>query len=181
MASFPTTTCPRDGVETNISCSRCGDAICPKCMVYTPVGNKCQGCATIGGPEMFKVERSDIVMGSVVGGIAAVGIGVMAGLLAWTLWNLPFLQGASATIWWIAIAVVNGAGAFAVGEVLRRVVGLKYATSLRVLVAVLGLVFFAAEVVAAAYLAITPTVLNLPSLAGMAIGTYYAMNRFKTH
>ena len=180
MATEHTTICTRDRVETNISCARCGDAICPKCMVYTPVGNKCQGCASIGGPEMFKVGRSDITMGAAIGSIAALGIGVSAGILAWVLWNLPFLQGASATIWWIVIAVLNGAGAFAVGEVLRRIVGLKYANSLRILVAILALVFFAAEIAASAFLFITPIVLNLPSLAGLAIGTYYAMNRFKT-
>lgn len=129
---------------------------------------------------MFKVGRSDIIMGAAIGSIAALGIGVSAGILAWVLWNLPFLQGAPATIWWIVIAVLNGAGAFAVGEVLRRTVGLKYANSLRILVAVLALVFFAAEVAASTFLLITPAILNLPSLAGLAIGAYYAMNRFKT-
>ena len=180
MASdYPTTICARHSVETNIACSRCADPICPKCMVYTPVGNKCEGCATIGGPEMFKVGRNDIIMGAAFGTIAAIGIGVTAGILAWSLWNLPYLQGSSVTIWWIVIAVVNGAGAIAVGEVLRRIVGLKYANSLRILVAALALVFFAAEIAASSFLLITPIVLQLPSLAGLAIGAYYAMNRFK--
>lgn len=180
MATEHTTTiCARHRVETNIACSRCGDPICPKCMVYTPVGNKCEGCASIGGPEMFKVERNDIAMGAAIGGIAAIGIGITAGLLAWVMWIMPFLQGAPATIWWIAIAVLNGAGAYTVGEALRRIVGLKYANSLRILVAILALVFFAAEVSVAAFLFFTPAVLNLPGLAGLAIGAYYAMNRFK--
>ncbi len=32
-------------VETRLTCSNCGDPICPKCMVSTPVGQKCPRCA----------------------------------------------------------------------------------------------------------------------------------------
>ena len=33
------------GVETRLSCSNCGAPICPRCMVSTPVGQKCPECA----------------------------------------------------------------------------------------------------------------------------------------
>src|SRR6266496_1649540 len=36
-------------VETRLSCSNCGAAICPRCMVSTPVGQKCPECARQSG------------------------------------------------------------------------------------------------------------------------------------
>lgn len=173
--------CPRDKVETNISCARCGEPICPRCLVYTPVGNKCGECANIGGPEMFKVATGDIVKGAVLGGIGALVLGAVVGLLVWVLWNLSLFEGLPTTVWLIVVGIINGAGAFAAGNSLRLVVGLKYSNSLRVLAAVLGLVFFIGEVVTVVALGIGPTVLNLPGLVGFAIGAYYAMNRFKVH
>jgi hypothetical protein len=32
-------------VETRLTCSNCGDPICPRCMVATAVGQKCPRCA----------------------------------------------------------------------------------------------------------------------------------------
>ena len=172
-------TCPRDNVETNISCARCGDPICPQCMVYTPVGNKCMGCSSIGGPEMFKVGRDDIVKGALIGGVAALALGVVAAFGLWALWEFPLFVGMPAMAWYIVIIVLNAAGAFAAGYTLRYVVGLKYANSLRILAALLGLVFFVAESVTVVQLGIAPIVLNLSGMIGFAVGAYYVMNRFK--
>src|SRR6266498_2155031 len=33
------------GVETRLTCSSCGNPICPRCMVTTAVGQKCGDCA----------------------------------------------------------------------------------------------------------------------------------------
>ena len=35
------------GTETELSCSRCEKAICPRCMVQTPVGGRCRECAQV--------------------------------------------------------------------------------------------------------------------------------------
>ena len=50
-------------VETNISCSNCGRPVCPKCMVYTPVGIKCPDCArqrgrAVAGPRPIYYLRA---------------------------------------------------------------------------------------------------------------------------
>ena len=37
------------GVETRLECSTCGRPICPRCMVATPVGQKCPSCARQSG------------------------------------------------------------------------------------------------------------------------------------
>src|ERR671922_477678 len=36
-------------VETRLTCSTCGDPICPRCMVATAVGQKCPRCARQSG------------------------------------------------------------------------------------------------------------------------------------
>ena len=149
-------------------------------MVYTPVGNKCMGCSNIGGPEMFKVGTNDLVKGGLIGGVAALALGVVAGFVLWALWAFPLFVGLPAMAWYIVILVINAAGAFASGYTLRYVVGLKYSNSLRILAAVLGLAFFVAESVTVVLLGIAPIVLNLSGMIGFAVGAYYVMNRFKT-
>lgn len=39
----PTGWCQRDGVATRLSCGRCGRPVCPRCMVLTRVGVRCDG------------------------------------------------------------------------------------------------------------------------------------------
>jgi hypothetical protein len=71
-------------VETNITCAECGRPICPKCMVYTPVGIKCPDCArhrgrTVAGPRPIYYVRAAgaglgaaLVGGFLLGELAAV-------------------------------------------------------------------------------------------------------------
>ena len=172
-------TCPRDGIETNIACARCDDPICPQCLVYTPVGNKCRACSDIGGPEMFKVSQSDLIRGAVLGTIGAAAIGAAASGLAWALWRIPMFEGLPVTVWWIVVIALNFIGAFGSGYILRYIVGDKYANNLRILAATLGLVFFIVELIVTSSLGIVILVLNMPGLVGFAIGAFYAMNRYK--
>jgi len=51
------------GVETRLTCSNCGDPICPRCMVATAVGQKCPNCArqpkaAKGTPPASQVSRA---------------------------------------------------------------------------------------------------------------------------
>lgn len=61
-------------VETRVSCSSCGDPICPKCMRASPVGQKCPACArpargarALGKPVHY--------VRAVAGGVAAAAVG----------------------------------------------------------------------------------------------------------
>jgi hypothetical protein len=80
-------------VETELSCSRCGKAICPRCMVYTPVGARCRECANVRRIPTYNVSTDLMLRG--VG--AAVGAGVAVGV-AWAFFNVVtyFLYGAVA-------------------------------------------------------------------------------------
>ena len=183
------TECPRDsGVETNLRCARCGDPICPRCMVYAPVGSKCPDCASIGGPQIFKVTQNDLIKIGVLGGLAAVGIGAVAAVVLTALWSLDILEGTSSTIWLIVVGVFQFAGAVGVSQAMMFIGGRKYSTSLRIMAGLLALLFYVAEVMVVEIISgivSSPNlhpgiVVHLPGLIGFAFGTYFAMQRFRT-
>ncbi len=106
--------CPRDpGVETALRCSRCGTPICPKCLVQTPVGARCRGCARIARNPMYTLTAG----GAARAGVAALVGGVVMGVL-WGLILLPFTFG------FFAIFVGAGLG-FAFTRVVEAATGGK--------------------------------------------------------
>ena len=182
------TDCPRDqGVETNLRCGQCGDPICPRCMVYAPVGSKCPDCASIGGPVMFKVTQNDLIRIGIVAGLAALGIGVASAVTLVALWSLDILAGVNSSIWLIVVGVAEFLGVMGVTYAMQLVAGTKYSTSLRIMAAGLALLFYLTQVMAIEIMAgmftellIGPgIVVHLPGLIGFGFGTYYAMQRFK--
>ena len=66
-------------VETELACSRCGKAICPKCMVQTPVGARCRECANVRRIPTYNVAPNTMLRA--VG--AALGLGIVIGLAWW--------------------------------------------------------------------------------------------------
>ncbi len=74
----PTLTCEPHGQPTRISCVECGSPVCPKCMVRTEVGTKCENCARPVSPTIAAVTRSRLPW--LLGAIGAVL--VLAALIA---------------------------------------------------------------------------------------------------
>lgn len=68
-------------VETYLTCSRCGTAICPRCLVQTPVGARCRDCAQLRRPPMY--QMSPLMLARAIPAALVVGIilGVVWGLL----------------------------------------------------------------------------------------------------
>ena len=62
-------------VETAISCSECGDPICPDCMVQGPVGIKCPRCGRLPRSARPHLKPDRAVAAVVV----AVGLGLGVG------------------------------------------------------------------------------------------------------
>ncbi len=82
-----TTFCKRhSGVETSIACGRCGDAICPQCMVHAPVGVRCPDCGRSRPAPTFDV--SPMFMARGIG--AGVIVGIVGGIVtSVAVWNVP--------------------------------------------------------------------------------------------
>ena len=73
-------------VETNVSCGRCDDPICPSCMVHAPVGVRCLDCARARPLPTFDVSAPFL--------LRAIGAGVAVSLLGaavviGVIWFIP--------------------------------------------------------------------------------------------
>jgi hypothetical protein len=95
--------------ETVITCGRCGVAICPQCMVFTPGGIRCPDCALLRRPVMYTLAPLDYLRAIAAAAIVAVPLAYVGSFL------LP--PSRNAAILMLAIALLAGIGAgAAVGE-----------------------------------------------------------------
>jgi hypothetical protein len=117
-------------VETRVTCSACGDPICPDCMVYTAVGAKCPTCARMPKSALVRLKPQRLALTVVAGlGSAAVG-GYVFGL-------------ALSMIGFFSIIIAFGLG-YGVGELVSWASGRYHSTVLGIWAAacaVLGILF----------------------------------------
>jgi hypothetical protein len=76
-------------VETELTCSRCGKPICPRCLVQTPVGARCRECARVGRLPTYELPPLYLLRGAGAALAAGGALGV-----AWSLllpYRLAFL------------------------------------------------------------------------------------------
>jgi hypothetical protein len=73
-------------VETRLRCSKCGNPICPRCAVQTPVGFRCPQCVRSQQAIFYTVTPLDyaiaVVVGLVISTIAAFILGRLGIFLA---------------------------------------------------------------------------------------------------
>ncbi len=111
-------------VETNVSCSNCGDPICPDCMIYTPVGVKCAKCGRMPKSARPRVKPERMVLTVIAGlGSAAAG-GYIFGLVL-------------SMISFFAIIVAFGLG-YGIGEAISWASGRHHSRGLAVWSAICG-------------------------------------------
>ncbi len=92
-----------------MTCSACGDPICPDCMVQTPVAAKCPRCARMPRAALVRLKRDRLALSVIIGLAAAVIGGYLFGL---------FVSALS----FFAIIIAFGLGA-GVGEAVSRASG----------------------------------------------------------
>jgi len=100
-------------VETNLRCGKCGKPICPKCLVQTPVGARCQECAQLQKLPTFQVTIRYYLRA--IG--AAVGMAFACGAAWWAINTLRLPIG-------LDFLLAAGFG-YAIGEVVGRSVNRK--------------------------------------------------------
>lgn len=90
-------------VATAVACGKCNGFLCPRCMVFTPVGVRCADCA-----QLKRLPQHDVRPGRLV----AAGLGaLLASFLGWfAILNVFFLA------WLLAVGL-----GFVVGDVAGRI------------------------------------------------------------
>ena len=154
------------GFQTSVSCGRCGDPVCPRCLVHAPVGVRCPDCGRAAPNPVFDVSWLVLLRASAVGlPIALLG----GGLVALVIWfTPPELQRIAA----VAPPVILAGFGYLIGEAVSRAVNRKRGTKLKILACFCMFVAFtlATLLTGAGYVTI-----NL--IAGL-IGFYLAINKF---
>ena len=83
-ASAPTVCYKHPTVETSLRCNRCGEYICAKCAVRTPVGYRCDTCVRRQQDVFYSATSADYLI------TAAVGV-VLGGIICYLLSQSLFL------------------------------------------------------------------------------------------
>ncbi len=145
-------------VETNLRCGKCGDPICPKCAVQTPVGARCPNCARLTRLPVFQV--------SITGYLKAVGVGLGAAVILGVAWGLlaPFLAGFGYLLVLLAGYLISG--------LMSRVVNRKRSIGLQVISGGSTAICYLVAIVFG-------LCLSLYSLIALAAGIFLAVSRFK--
>jgi hypothetical protein len=106
-------------VETELACGKCGKAICPRCLVHTPVGARCRECANVRRLPQFEISPLYLARG--------IGAGLVSGAVLGAVWGylLPFGVG-----FFLGFLVGLGLG-YAVGEAVSLAVNRKVGPQLQ--------------------------------------------------
>ncbi|MGQ9503059.1 MAG: hypothetical protein ACUVSF_14085 [Anaerolineae bacterium] len=98
---------------TSLRCNRCGNPICPKCAIRTPVGFRCPDCVRTQQNRFYTGGKLDYVLAVVV----ALPLSFIAGyVFTFIVARLGFFS------WLIAFLVAPSTGAL-IAEVVWRAVG----------------------------------------------------------
>jgi hypothetical protein len=111
-------------VETALSCGKCGDPICPRCTVQTPVGIRCPTCARMSRVPTYNVSGGFY--------LRAIGAGLGAAVIAGIAWGL--LQ-AIVPFFYLSFLIAGAVG-YGIGELISLAVNRKAGTGLAVIGAV---------------------------------------------
>ena len=157
-------------IETNLKCGKCGKAICPKCMVQTPVGARCPDCAKLYKLPTYRVSKTYYLraIGTALGMAVVCGIvwGVINGFVPFFYLNLILAAGAGYAIGEVVSLSVNRKR----GRWLAVIAGIAMAISFLVTIFFFprGISFFVSNIL---YLIL--------DLAALALGIFIAVIRVR--
>lgn len=68
-------------IETELACGRCGTPICPRCLMMTDVGARCQTCVPKRPPLLEEVGPRYFLRGLAASLVAGAALGALWGLI----------------------------------------------------------------------------------------------------
>ena len=164
-----TTYCKRHpSAESNVACGRCGDPICPRCMVHAPVGVRCPDCGRSRPTPTFDVTPAFLARGIGAGVAVALVCGIAFAVVTYYAYgNLPYNFSRFvapllvATLGYLIGTSVSVATNRKRGTKLKLVSGLSMLLGFSIMVFVTG-----------------AATLNLFGMVAAAVAFYVAINRF---
>jgi hypothetical protein len=81
--------------QTALRCGKCGDFICTKCAVQTPVGARCRSCAQLKRLPQFDVGLVLTARSTIAGFVVSVVMWLFTGYVAYLRFFLSILVGAA--------------------------------------------------------------------------------------
>ena len=149
-------------VETSLSCSKCGKAVCTQCMVQAPVGIRCRECGKTVPMPTFDVTPLYYARAAGAALACAVGGGFVWVVANYILRGIPFLP------WFVAIGI-----GYAAGELISLAVNRKRGR---------GLAWIAGSSVVVAFLISSQFLsyrFDIFALLFVGIGVYTAVQRVR--
>jgi len=92
--------------ETLLRCIQCGNPVCLKCVVRTPVGYRCKQCTNVQFAGFYNATSLDHVIAAVVGTL----VSIIAGGIALAIGG----------IFWLAVIFYAPAAGGVIAEIIRR-------------------------------------------------------------
>ncbi len=151
--------------ETNLKCGKCGQPICPKCLVQTPVGARCPECAAL--------KRLPVYAVSPVLYARAIAAGLTTASALGAIW--PFLPFGG--FLWLIIAAGIG---YAIGEVVSLSVNRKRGLRLQAIAGTSMVVSYTIRsLLETPHLGFVHSFLNVYVLIALALGIIIAVSRLR--
>ena len=151
--------------ETNLRCSKCGQLICPKCLVQTPIGARCSECAALKRLPVYDV--------SAVFYARAIAAGLITASVLGAIWPFIPLGG----FLWLIIAAGIG---YAIGEVVSLSVNRKRGLRLQAIAGTSMVVSYAIRsLLETPHLGFVHSFLNVYVLIALALGIIIAASRLR--
>ena len=111
------------GVETGLSCGKCGKATCTRCLVHASVGIRCPDCGKATKIPTFEVRPVAYAKAALVGVVVAIGGGALWGVVNLILMNFGLVIFASAAFPGLIVG-------YAAGELVNAAVNAKRSNGL---------------------------------------------------
>ena len=102
-AADDATFCARHpGTATELRCGRCGTPICPRCLVQTPVGARCQACTNVSRKPIPTLDVSPFFL------LRGVGAALVSGVVVGAVWGFLAQGSVGIGLFTVLIAVTIG-------------------------------------------------------------------------
>jgi hypothetical protein len=151
--------------ETNLRCGKCGQPICPKCLVQTPVGARCPECAAVKRLPVYDV--------SAVFYARAIAAGLATASVLGVVW--PFIPFGG----YFLIVIGMGIG-YAIGEVVGLSVNRKRGRGLQAIAGISMVVSYVIRsLLQTSYPLSLDTFVGLFSLIALVLGIIVAVSRVR--